>query len=554
MILDSDNKQCWPELICEAIENSGKGIIVINSKNKIIQINDLAKEWTELDLGMDVGDLIGKSLIQTKNRDMIKIKFGKAENNTLVYFLSKRNTYSNVSDDKLVEYEKLFDQLYDDYLLTDAEGRILGVRGVSELTWGINGGEIMGKKMSEIKNCESLFPSTITKTLETGKKSVANYTSFIGNTFISTSMPLFDELGNISRIVTVSQDVSKMSYINERIQTVEEMMNFYRERMFEMYQNIDSIMIVGDSEEKKTIDKLILKAASVNSTVLLLGESGVGKDLIARNIHELSSRKEHAFVKINCGAIPGALLESELFGYDKGAFTGANSQGKEGLLHTADKGTLFLDEVGDMPLELQVKILEVIQDRLYKKVGSTESISVDVRIIAATHQDLEKMVEDNQFRLDLFYRLNVFPIEVLPLRQRRKDIGVLCKHFVMHFNSVFNKNITITKEAIECLEQHDWPGNVRQLANTLERLMILTEKDEIDVNDIDREVCRQMQRVNFDEDIQVNRILPWKTAIDQLADKLFMLTYQQYKSTTKAAKVLEVNQSTVVRRLKKAAK
>lgn len=221
--------------------------------------------------------------------------------------------------------------------------------------------------------------------------------------------------------------------------------------------------------------------APSNATVLILGDTGTGKELIARAIHRMSSRKDASFIKLNCAAIPTGLLESELFGHEKGAFTGAVSQ-KVGRLELADKGTLFLDEVGDIPLELQPKLLRVLQDQEFERLGSNRTIRVNVRLVAATNRDLAKSVAEREFRSDLYYRLNVFPIRMPPLRERGKDIHLLVGYFVQKYARRMNKQIeTIPAETMSALARWDWPGNVRELENFIERSVILSEGSTLNV-------------------------------------------------------------------------
>jgi len=232
--------------------------------------------------------------------------------------------------------------------------------------------------------------------------------------------------------------------------------------------------IVGHSVALQDVLHLVETVAANDSTVLLLGETGTGKELLVRAIHERSRRKERALVKVNCAAIPTGLLESELFGHERGAFTGAITQ-KVGRLELADQGTLFLDEVGDIPLGLQPKLLRALQEREFERLGSTRTTRVNVRLVAATHRDLEAMMAQKQFRSDLYYRLNVFPIEVPPLRERTEDIPLLVRHFVEHFARRMNKTIeTIPSETIQALTCYPWPGNIRELQNLIERAVILS--------------------------------------------------------------------------------
>ena len=232
--------------------------------------------------------------------------------------------------------------------------------------------------------------------------------------------------------------------------------------------------IVGQSAALRSVLQLVEMVAASDATVLLLGETGTGKELIARAIHELSQRRKESFVTLNCAAIPGALFESELFGHERGAFTGAHMQ-KVGRLELADRGTLFLDEVGDMPLELQPKLLRALQERAYERVGSARTKRVDLRLVAATNCDLEQMMEEKQFRSDLYYRLNVFPVRLPPLRERREDIPLLVQHFMQKYARRMGKHIeTVPAATMQKLRRWDWPGNVRELENLIERSVILT--------------------------------------------------------------------------------
>ncbi|CAM3939736.1 sigma-54 dependent transcriptional regulator [Pseudoalteromonas byunsanensis] len=241
--------------------------------------------------------------------------------------------------------------------------------------------------------------------------------------------------------------------------------------------------LVGETEAVKQVRFLISQVAKTDANVLILGESGTGKEVVARNVHLLSRRNHGPFVPVNCGAIPGELLESELFGHEKGAFTGAISA-RKGRFELAQGGTLFLDEIGDMPLQMQVKLLRVLQERSYERVGGTKAIQADVRIIAATHRNLEQMIESGKFREDLYYRLNVFPIENPSLHERAEDIPLLLKELMRRVNEQSGTTAKFTERAIESLKAHDWPGNIRELANLVERMVIMFPEKVVDVTDL----------------------------------------------------------------------
>jgi transcriptional regulator with PAS, ATPase and Fis domain/NAD-dependent dihydropyrimidine dehydrogenase PreA subunit len=307
--------------------------------------------------------------------------------------------------------------------------------------------------------------------------------------------------------------------------------------------------IIAYSVEMGEVLRLASKVAQVTTTILILGESGVGKEVIARFIHNASLRRSGPFVTINCGAIPPNLLESELFGYEAGAFTGAKREGKPGMIEVASSGTLFLDEISDLTLDLQVKLLQVIQERRLTRVGGIHPIDVDIRIIAATNRDLAKMVEKGEFRADLFYRLNVVPIVIPPLRSRRDDVIPLIYHFLAKHNSAHRYNKTISREAREALTEYSWPGNVRELENLMERLVVTVEGEEITVDDLPQHV--KERDVDHDPKVIVKGVIPLREAVEEVERQLISHARKDHETTYEIAEVLGVNQSTIVRKLKK---
>jgi len=287
---------------------------------------------------------------------------------------------------------------------------------------------------------------------------------------------------------------------------------------------------------REVID-LTIRVARVDSTVLILGDSGVGKEVVAGLLHKAGNRSKHPFIRVNCGAIPENLLESELFGYEGGAFTGAKREGKPGMLELAHKGTLFLDEIAELPPALQVKLLTVIQERVVTRLGGTKPIQVDLRILAATNRNLYSMVEQGLFRADLYYRLNVIPIVIPPLRERKEDIPFLVSHFLQKFNKKHRQVKSIDPGAMDILYHYPWPGNVRELENLVERLVVITPGDIIEARDLPINV------LNKGSSFSDNGSLSEKEIITEL--------YHRLRSTRKVAETLGVNQSTVVRKIKK---
>ena len=310
--------------------------------------------------------------------------------------------------------------------------------------------------------------------------------------------------------------------------------------------------IIGHSAKMQGIFTLVEKVADSDSTIIISGESGTGKGLIARAIHKNSNRKNRPFITINCGAIPENLLESELFGHVRGAFTGATSS-KPGKFELADRGSIFLDEIGDMSANLQVKILRVLEEREFEQVGGSKTIKADVRIIAATHRDLEKLVQEGSFREDLFYRINVIPIEIPPLKGRKPDIPFLISHFLREFNLKNGKDVKgVTNDAMIIIKEHSWPGNVRELKNMVERLVVLKGEGDIDALDLPEKLRRkgghsELPSMEISEDgINLN------TAVTEFEKALILESLQKTNWVkNQAAKLLRLNRTTLVEKIKR---
>ncbi|BAH76142.1 sigma-54-dependent Fis family transcriptional regulator [Solidesulfovibrio magneticus] len=287
---------------------------------------------------------------------------------------------------------------------------------------------------------------------------------------------------DVAFLTVVATLIGQFMSLNEKYEAKVEVLK--RENVslkFKLSQESRGLYIVGRSLAMQDVQRQIEKVAPTRATVLLLGESGTGKTLIGRIIHDLSERKDYPFIKVNCASIPENLLESELFGYEKGAFTGAD-QTKPGRFEEANKGTIFLDEIGELPLGLQAKLLRVLQDKEFERLGSNKTRQVDVRILAATNKDLAALAEVGSFRPDLYYRLNVFPLQTPPLRERKEDIQSLIIHFLNKVSKEYARNLTFSTEALAVLKEYDWPGNVREMENLVERLVILAENERIDAD------------------------------------------------------------------------
>jgi DNA-binding NtrC family response regulator len=311
--------------------------------------------------------------------------------------------------------------------------------------------------------------------------------------------------------------------------------------------------LIGDSDEMQRLFQLIEKIASTNSTVLICGESGTGKELVARAIHYNSDRRDHPMVPVNCGAIPEDLLESELFGYEKGAFTGALKT-RIGRFELAHGGTIFLDEIGDMSPGLQVKILRILQEHEFERVGGIKSIKIDIRVIAATHRDLELEVKNGTFREDLYYRLNVIPLVIPPLRERKYDIPLLVRHFIEKFNVEKKRAIKgMAPEAMNCFIQYDWPGNVRELENLIERLVILKEEGTIAREDLPEKILGNAPSAGIVPPPEIpDDGISLATAVSEFEKELILLALKKTNWVkNRAAKLLQLKRTTLVEKMKK---
>jgi len=290
--------------------------------------------------------------------------------------------------------------------------------------------------------------------------------------------------------------------------------------------------------------------AKVGSTVLFMGESGVGKEVFAKALHHFSDRREEPFIRVNCGAIPANLLESELFGYEKGAFTGADQRGKPGLFELAHRGTIFLDEIADLPYSMQVKLLRVLQEREIMRIGGVRTIPVDIRVVAATNQDIRALVKAQKFREDLYYRLYVIPIEIPPLRKRKADIVPLALHFLHEYNQVYQLDKKLSPEAFDLLQQYDWPGNVRELQNVMERSIVTARGELITAEQLWANLYSPITLESEKKPI-VQEIIPLKEAVEEVESQLISLAMKKYGTAAKVAKILGVSPATVSRRMQK---
>jgi PAS domain S-box-containing protein/TyrR family helix-turn-helix protein len=448
-----------------------------------------------------------------------------------------------MSEELTAIIESSFDGIY----VTDGQARTLRVNTAYERITGIKREEVLGRTMDELVENGFYNESVTLHVLQTRRsQSLLQRINKTGKAVMVTGTPFFDKDGQIMLVVTNVRDVTELNLLQQKLENMQKLQSEAKIELKQLRDTVKgNIHIAPRSKKMQEIVQLALRLSQVDATVLIEGESGSGKEVVADIIHNGGPRKNNPFIKISCGAIPDQLLESELFGYVSGAFTGASKQGKAGLFEVASGGTLFLDEIGEMPLGLQVKLLRVLQERMITRVGDTVPIKVDVRVIAATNRNLATMAESGQFRKDLFYRLNVVPVRIPPLRERREDIIHFIYGFLDSCNMRYGLYKQIDRDALNVLAEYEWPGNVRELENMIEQMVVVTQSEVITIEDLPLSLKR-----NFEAPDMVpveDRTL--QSMVEEVETRALEAAYRKYKTTRAMARALGVNQSTIVRKM-----
>ena len=445
----------------------------------------------------------------------------------------------------VTDFESIINSSYDGIFITDGHGTVLRINEAYERITGIRASEVIGKNMANLVQ-EGVYDQSATVRVLERRESVTIVQTVkpTNKHILVTGNPIFDEQGNIFRVVTNVRDITELTNLQKALsRTVAETLKYQTELSHLRSLQLKSAEIQFRSRAMASVLELAAKVADVNSTVLIVGESGTGKELVAKLIHREGKGESKPFIKINCGAIPENLLESELFGYERGAFTGARKEGKPGLFELANRGTLFLDEIGEMSPFLQVKLLRAIQEKTVMRVGGVSPTQVDVRIIAATHRNLANMVKEGTFREDLYYRLMVVPIQLPPLRERKEDIPLLVMHFIERFNKEFGFDKSVSPQVIDRLTEYSWPGNVRELENAIERMMVTTPENELTLAALPAPIAQ--------EKLSPKAGTRLKTAIDHTEKVLLADAFQEYGSWNKVAEVLGIDRTTAFRKIVK---
>jgi len=561
----------------ECIACSPNGVILVDDGNKIIEFNESAEILTGIKKAVALNQMFVDILPQValgsytederrctiNDRDLlIKKVFGYSEgifsNYQIIIMQDLSATVKLAMEIEKSQYiiqelQMILEGSFDGLLVTDKDGNVLMVNQAYGRLTAISKEEMTGKNMRDLLNPVYMKNSVALVVAEEKKPVSMHHTTRHGKNVIVTGTPVFDKDGNLYRIVINLRDISEIYKLREELLKAKAVEKLYFQKMMTQETSAElSSTIIAANEKMCEVFSMAKRICNYNVTVLILGESGVGKEEMAKFIHGNSVRKDAPLIAINCGAIPENLLESELFGYEKGAFTGAAKEGKKGLFETANGGTLFLDEIGDMPLSMQVKLLRFLETREIIRVGATRSLSVDVRILVATNKDLWKMVEEHTFREDLYYRLNVVQLNIPPLRNRIEDIPLLCLHFLQTYNKQYGQNKKLTYDVIKALEVQPWRGNIRELRNTIEKMVVLSNNEYLQLLDLPWHK-NDTDNISADEFITKNtkRIMTLNEAIEDVEKQILSEAMKKYKSTRKIADVLKIDQSTVVRKIEK---
>ncbi len=446
------------------------------------------------------------------------------------------------------ELEAIFESSYDGLYITDGRANTLRVNKAYERITGLSGRLLIGRNMRDLVK-EKVFDSSVTLEVLKRKEPVTLIQRIQGRKEVMvTGSPIVDETREIAFVVTNVRDITELNRLKadlERARRISSRMAEYMREQKGLERALDKVIV--KSPQMIQVLKTAVQVAKTDTSVLLYGESGVGKSLLADLIHRLSPRKNKPLVRIHCGAIPDPLIESELFGYERGAFTGAAWSGKAGLVETAHGGTLVLDEVAELSLSAQVKLLEVIENKTFTRLGATAPTRVDVRVIAATHQDLEKRIEQGSFRRDLFYRLNGVPIDIPPLRERPEDIAPIALSSLEQLNRAHGFQKRLSAAALDALCRYSYPGNIRELIHIVERMFTMSEGETIDVEDLPWEIrsARPASSRVWRKGMRLTQ------AVEQFEEEVIREVLRQSDSAEEAARMLGIHYTTLWRKAKK---
>lgn len=537
-------------------------VFALNKDGLCCYQNMLAKE---LNPSIKIGEFVemntddfSQSYIISENAETLvckRIKYIKYREDKILFHVMFKEYESKdlvseltYSKDKFDYLQKVLDCIYDQIYVLDRNANILMVnKAVVQKNYRRE--SLIGRNMKDLVKEGYADDSVCLKIIETGKAQGMIFPEQEGYDLLSWGIPHYDENGDIDFVVCTEWDIENLIHLRDTLGDEKQAVTSFQPEL-SYYRAKSSVNeeIIAASPSMKNVLQTAGRIARSDATILIQGESGTGKELLVKFIYNNSERANASLIEVNCGAIPDNLVESELFGYEKGAFTGANQRGKPGLFEAASKGTLFLDEVGELPLVAQAALLRALQEKIIYRVGGVKGIPVDARIIAATNADLKHLVDNKMFREDLFYRLNVLPLIIPPLRERKEDIPLLIEHFAKIFGNKYKKNIKIDKQDYDLFINYSWPGNVRELQNLIERVSIIYGEKVIP-----RYVWIRHLNENQSEadELIIDTEKSLKTSVEEYEHNLILSYMPKYKNSRQFAELLGTDKSTINRKLKK---
>ena len=453
------------------------------------------------------------------------------------------------------DYKQILDNIHDDVFVVDKNYKILYMNSACVRMYGADPQRDLGKNIYDLIKA-GLYSPPLAPIISKQKKTVTmEQISCTGVKILSTGTPILDKNGEIEKILFLSRDITELEQLKYDVEATKKMLGYYEDKITSMQQDeLALINVITQNDKVLECYHTSRKIAKTDANVLLTGESGVGKSFLADYIHKVSNRRNKPFVQINCATIPENLLESELFGYCSGAFSGADKKGKPGLVEIADRGTLFLDEIAELPLMLQAKLLQFIQEKTFIPIGGKKQKKVDVRIITATNRDLRKYVDERKFREDLYYRINVIEIALPPLRDRPDDIPILCDHLLSKINSRYKTFGVMEPETVRAFQNYSWPGNIRELEHVLERLVLTVDNDIISTKYLPENIKKEVGHFNSDglpSSIEEDNTDRKNISYREIEIEKILSLYKELKSSYKVAKELNISQSKATRIIKK---
>lgn len=448
------------------------------------------------------------------------------------------------------ELEAIIDSSSDGLFVCDASANVIRVNPASERIHKIKAEQLVGKNMVDLIKDGFIDQSAALQAIQKNK-TVSLLQEKDNRKIISIGTPVFDSDGTIIRVVVSERDITEIDNLQRELEEQGSLKDQLQYQLLEMQlADLKTHKIIAKSPSMIKVVEKALKVSPVNSTVLITGESGVGKGLIANLIHKNSGRAGKPLIRINCGAIPETLIESELFGYEAGAFTGARTGGKRGSLELADGGSLFLDEIGELPLSAQVKLLRFLEKGHLTRLGGTKVLTVNARILVATHRNLQDMVAKGTFRQDLYYRLNVIPLHIPALRERKDCISPLVRYYVDYFADIEGVKKRLSRSTLDILLSYSYPGNVRELMNICEHAIVMSETEVVDHLDLPKDVVGRESESTLLDTVWSDH-MTLKEILENVEKKVMLQAVQKYKNQSAAAAALGVSQPTIARRLKK---